>query len=167
MNKNKRKMAEGWIDKASNQLQVAREHLKSSVRYSEAIEAAQECIELSVKSVLLLLNIEYAPQHGWEESKKQFAGIAEQINTRNIQEKLKAEYSYIRLPRLILLVNFWAHFYQLAKYGFTAGHLSPPCDLFDRKEAELAIAHAAECYQAALQFRYLSEEKLASIASQS
>ena len=46
MNKNKRKMIEAWVDKASNQLQVAKGHLKSSFRYSEAIEASQECIEL-------------------------------------------------------------------------------------------------------------------------
>lgn len=169
MNKNKRKMIEGWIDKASNQLQVAKDHLKSSFRYSEAIEASQECIELSVKAVLLLLNIKYAPSHGWEESKKQFADIAKQIIDGNIQEKLVAHYLHhsIRLPRLILLVNFWSLLYLPAKYGFTAEYLSPARDLFDKKEAELAIKHAEECYRAASELRYLSEEKLASIVSRS
>lgn len=168
MNKNKRKMVEGWIDKASNQLQAARGHLKSPFHYSEAIEASQECIELSVKSILLFLNIKYAPSHGWEESKKQFADIAKQIISRNIQEKLEAQYLHhsIRLPRLILLVNFWSLLYLSAKYGFTAEYLSSARDLFDKKEAELAVEHADECYRAVSQLRYLSEDKLASIVLQ-
>jgi HEPN domain-containing protein len=43
-----RKTIEGWIDKASNHLQTAREHAKSGYRFSEAVQAAQECIELSL-----------------------------------------------------------------------------------------------------------------------
>ena len=167
MNKNKRKIVEGWIDKASKHLQVARDHLGAFSHYSEAIEACQECIELSVKSLLLLLNIEYAPSHGWEESKKQFADLAKQIVNRNIQERLGAEgFGYsIRLPRLILLVNFWSLLYQSAKYGFTAAYLSSARDLFDKNEAELAAKHADECYRAASELRYLSDEKLAAIIS--
>jgi HEPN domain-containing protein len=53
-----RKTIEGWIDKAYNHLQTARDHANSH-RCSEAVEAAQECIELSVKSVLALLGVEY------------------------------------------------------------------------------------------------------------
>jgi HEPN domain-containing protein len=64
MNKTKRKTIEGRIDKASNQLLAAKEHLKS-LRYSEAIEAAQECVEFSVKSILSLLDIKYPPSHEW------------------------------------------------------------------------------------------------------
>ena len=43
-----RKTIEDWIDKASNHLQTAREHAKSGYRFSEAVQAAQECIELSL-----------------------------------------------------------------------------------------------------------------------
>lgn len=50
MNNTQRKTIEGWIEKASNQLQAAKEHLNSSYRCSEAIQAAQQSIELSVKS---------------------------------------------------------------------------------------------------------------------
>ena len=78
MNKTKRKTIEGWIDKASNQLQAAREHLKF-LRYSETIEAAQECIELSVKSILSLLDIRYSRSHEWAPNKKEFDDIAQQI----------------------------------------------------------------------------------------
>jgi HEPN domain-containing protein len=89
MNKNKRKMIEGWINKASNQLQVAREHSKSSYRCSEVIEAAQECIELSVKAVLAILNVKFPPSHEWKPDKKEFAAIAGQIQERQLLHKLE------------------------------------------------------------------------------
>src|SRR6266852_4184588 len=106
----KRRIVEGWIDKAGNQLQVAKEHLKSYYRYSEAVQASQECVELSVKAVLSLLDVEYAPNHGWD--KTQFSKIAEQIHARQVNEKLRAKHlGHIRLPRLLLLTNFWSQFY--------------------------------------------------------
>ena len=35
-------VAEGWFEKAGNQLQTAREHSKSYSRYSESVQASQE-----------------------------------------------------------------------------------------------------------------------------
>lgn len=164
MDKSKRRMIEGWIDKASNQLQVAKEHLKSYTRFSESIEASQECIELSVKSILSLLDIDYPPSHGW--SREQFSSIAKQIQERQLLDKLAAQnLSHIRLPRLLFLANFWAQFYLPAKYGFEAGYLAPAQDLFAKEEADLAARHAEECYRAASELRYLSEDKLAAIVS--
>jgi HEPN domain-containing protein len=87
MTNNKRRLIEGWIDKASNQLQAAEQHSKSYIQYSEAIQA-QECIELSVKSVLSLFDITFSPSHGWERDKKQFASIAEQIQNKQLIDKL-------------------------------------------------------------------------------
>ena len=92
MAKTKRKMVEGWIEKASNQLQAAKEHSKSSYRYSEAIEAAQECIELSVKSILSLLGVNFPPSHGWEQDKKQFADIAAQIQGKQLILKFRVNW---------------------------------------------------------------------------
>jgi len=166
VDKNKRRMIEGWIDKASNQLHTAKEHLKSYSRYSESIEASQECIELSVKSILSMLDIKYQRSHGWNE--EQFSTIAKQIQERQLLDRLKAQnlgYA-IRLPRLLFLANFWAQFYLPAKYGFEAGYLASARDLFVKEEAELAAQHAEECYWAALQLKFLSEEKLAAIVSQ-
>jgi HEPN domain-containing protein len=161
MTKTKRKMIEGWIDKASNQLQAAKEHSKYSYRYSEAIEAAQECIELSVKSILSLLGVKFPPSHGWEQDKKQFAEIAAQIQEKQLIERLATQYlnHFVSLPRLLFLVNFWAQFYVTAKYGFEAGHLASAQDLFKKEEADLAAQHAQECYQAASYLRYLDEGK--------
>lgn len=166
MDKSKRQTIEGWIDKAGHQLQTAREHLKSYYRHSESIEASQECVELSVKSILTLLDIEYPLSHGW--NKEQFSSIATQIQKRQILDRLAAQnlgYA-IRLPRLLLLTNFWAQFYLPAKYGFEAGYLAPAQDLFVKEEASFAVQHAEECYQAALQLRFLGEDKLAALVSQ-
>lgn len=148
---------EGWIDKASNQLQTAKDHLKSQYRYSESIEASQECVELSVKSILSLLNIEYPFSHDWDN--KQLSKIAEQIKKKQILEKMKAQYFPSYLPRLLFLMNFWAQFYLTAKYGFQNEYLASAQDLFKKQEAELAIKHAEECYQAASTLRYLDQEK--------
>jgi len=166
MSKIKRKTIEGWIDKAWNQLQAAKEHLKL-YKYSEAIEAAQECIELSVKSVLSLLDIKYSPKHGWTPESKDFAEIARQIQDRQLLDKLTEQHlAYtIRLPRLLFLMNFWAQFYITAKYGFEIEYLASPRDLFEKGEAELAVQHAEECYTAAQQLKYLDESKWAALIS--
>jgi HEPN domain-containing protein len=165
MNTNKRKMTEGWIDKASNQLQAAKQHLKSFTQYSEVIEAAQECVELSVKSILSLLNIKYTRSHDWLPNKKEFDNIAEQIQNRRLLDKLaKLNLDHtIRLPRLLFLMNFWAQFYITAKYGFEAEYLSSARDLFNKEEAELAVKHAGECLRAASELRYLNKDKIAAL----
>ncbi len=163
MNKRRRRMIEGSVDKARKHLQVARDHLKSRTNYSESIEASQECIELSVKSVLSFLEIDYPPSHHW--SGKEFASIARQIQERQILDKLSKHnlYHSARLPRLLLMANLWGHFYLPAKYGFEEAYLAPAKNLFDEGEAELAVKHASECHQAASELRYLPDEKLASI----
>jgi HEPN domain-containing protein len=166
MNKTKRKTIEGWIDKASNQLNAAREHAKSVGRYSEAIQTAQQCVELSVKSILSLLDVHYSRSHEWAPDKKEFAAIAEQIQQHGLLEKLvdhHLQYT-LRLPRLLFLLNFWAQFYITAKYGFEAEHLASAQDLFEREEAERAVQHAEECLRAATSLRYLDGEMLAALA---
>ena len=165
MHNNKRRLIEGWIDKASNQLRAAKEHLKSPLQYSESIEASQECVELSIKSILLLLDIKFSQSHGWAQDKKHFADIARQIQERQLLDRLTDQYldHIIRLPRLLFLMNFWAQFYITAKYGFEAEHLASAQDLFNKEEANLAVRHAGECYRAASDLRYLSEDKLAAV----
>lgn len=166
MNMTKRKTIEGWIDKAFNQLNVAKEQVKSGGGYSEAIQAAQQCVELCVKSILSLLDIHYSRSHEWAPDKKEFAAIAEQILQRGLLERLANQYleDTIRLPRLLFLLNFWAQFYITAKYGFEAEHLAPAQALFEREEAGLAIRHGEECFGAATSLRFLDEEKLATLA---
>lgn len=69
-------------------------------------------------------------------------------------------FSASSLPRLLFLINFWSQFYKAAKYGLEAGYLAPANDLFKKKEeADLAVQHAQECYQAAAYLRYFGERK--------
>jgi HEPN domain-containing protein len=162
MSRSKRKTIEGWIEKAGHQLQAAKDHSQSYYHSSEAIEAAQECIELSIKSALFLLGIEYKFKHAW--SWEDFVDIAKQIQQKQLLDRLEEQNVYycLRLPRLLLLANLWGHFYLPAKYGF-AEYLASAQDLFEKQEAELAVLHAGECYQAALELRNLGEDKLAAI----
>ena len=161
MNKQKRNLIEGWLQKAFNQLHTAREHLKYACRPSETIQASQECVELSVKAILSMLNIQYSKKHGWEVNKEEFEKIAKQISDANILEKLSNQnLPHIRLPRLIMLMNFWSQLYLPSKYGYSANDLAPAKDLFDVKEAKLAVEHAEECYNSASFLIHLSEDKL-------
>lgn len=163
MNEHLDRVAIGWFEKARNQKDSAKAHLNSRVRWSETVEAAQESIELSIKSMLSFLRIEFARSHAWNH--ESLIRIAEQINESGLLGKMRSQGLYWspRLPRLLLINNLWAQFYLPAKYGFEQGALAPAQELFDQKEAELAVEHAEECCRAASEIRYLDEEKLASL----
>jgi len=165
MDKSKRRLLEGWLDKASTHLQTAKGHLKSCVYYSEAVQACQECVELSVKAILTFLDIELPKTHGWD--KERLGKIAEQVQKRRLLDKLTEHHLHIQLPRLLFLANFWDQFYLQAKYDMEAGCLASAQDLFGRDEADLAIKHADECYNAAMQIRFVPEERLEAIVQRS
>src|SRR5262249_29857780 len=132
METSKRRRVEALVDKAWNHLQTARDRLKARGLHSEAVEAAQECVQLSVKAILAFRDIDYTKTHGWD--KERLGKIAKQIQERSLLDKL-AQHVYIQLPRLIFLANFWDQFYLLAKYGMEAGDLAAARDLFAREEA--------------------------------
>src|SRR5262245_33749579 len=114
------------MDKASNHLQIARQHMESRVRWSEAVQAAQESIEHSIKSILALLQIDFPLTHGWNNDA--LTRIADQIQERQLLLKLREQgnlYWVSHLPRLLFLVNFWEPCYLPAKYGLEAGKLAP------------------------------------------
>jgi hypothetical protein len=118
-------------------------------------------VELSVKALLTILEIDFPQSHGWNE--KQLRQIAEQIGKRQLLARFKEQSMPIRLPRLLVLVNLWEQFYIQAKYGIEAGNLAPAQDLFERSDAELAISHAQESLNHATELRFAPEEKLAAI----
>jgi HEPN domain len=51
------------LKRASNQLNAAKEHVKTASQHSEVIQAAQQCVALSVKSILSLLGVHYCRSH--------------------------------------------------------------------------------------------------------
>ena len=161
MDANARKTIEGWISKARYHQETARDHL-SSYHYSEAVEASQECVELSVKAVLSLLQIRFDYTHAWRG--KKLESIAQQIKERRLLARLREHnLAHIRLPRLLFLADFWAQFYLTAKYGLEAGYLASAQDLYDKDQADLAVKHARECLNVARWVTDLSGEKLATL----
>jgi len=158
MDKNKRRTVEGWISKASNHLDAAKEHLKPPFRASDSIQASQVCVELSVKAILTFLGITYPPSHGW--GRKELAEIAKKIEERDLIKRLEMQRRYLRLPRLLFLANFWSQFYLEAKYGLEAGYLAPAQELFEMEDAALGVSHAETCLQAAWAVQSIPEDQL-------
>jgi len=163
----KKRTIEGWIDQASSQLQSAKEYLKSTYRCVDAIQSSQQCIELSVKAVLTMMQVTYPKAHQWAADKEPFAAIAKQIKQRELLTKLEAQYlnHSIPLPRILLLMSFWGQLYLVSKYGFEVEFLASAKQLFKPEEAKLAVQHADECYQAANTLRYLDKDRLKAIIS--
>lgn len=129
-------MAESFLRRAYNKLDEARDHL-SKFNYPESISASQECIELSIKSIFLLLQKQYPKTH--EFSDDEFAKLLERI-PKGVEWR--------NFPRLFLISKFWSSFYTVAKYGYEKFAVGPE-KLFKDDEAKLAIKHADDCYYAA------------------
>jgi len=140
IDKKSMKMAESFMDRASNKLLEAREHLKRGT-WSESISSSQECIELSIKAIFLLLKREYPKKHGFTE--KEF---------EEILENLSLQFERSELPKLYLYLKFWSHFYQVAKYGLEELGVGAN-RLFEKEEAELALKHAERCISSAWRIR--------------
>ena len=138
MDKRSRNMAEGFLDRARNKLDEAKEQLKKGwSHYAESISASQECIELSIKASFLVLQDKYPKKH--EFTQKEF---------EEILPRAPADLAHYNFPRLYLLHQFWSRFYTVAKYGYEKLGV-PAKDLFRKEEAELAVHHAEEWYYAA------------------
>ncbi len=62
------------------------------------------CIELSVKSVFTLLNIDYPLSHSVAFDREAFMKVVSQIQERRLMDKLKSQAldQTIRLPRFLL-----------------------------------------------------------------
>jgi HEPN domain-containing protein len=133
-------MAESYLKKAWNKLKEAKTHLENW-NYPESISVSQECIELSVKSIFLLLQEKYPKKHEFKEEE------FEQILSK-IPEKLK----YLDFPKVYLYSKFWSNFHTVAKYGLE--EIGVGADkLFEKEEAELALKHAKRCESTASQLK--------------
>lgn len=129
-------MAESFLKRARNKLDEARLELKNW-HHAESISASQECIELSMKAIFLLLIESYPRRHEFKD--EDFEPLLDKI-----PEDMK---KYHNFPRLYLLHKLWSDFYGVSKYGYEKFGLGPE-KLFQKEEAELAIKHAEECKRA-------------------
>jgi HEPN domain-containing protein len=128
-------MAESFLSRASHKIDEAEEHLKW-MRYPESISSSQECIELSIKAMFLLLTADYPKRHIFKD--EEFEALF---------EKVPKELSYLEFPRLFLCSKFWSSLYEVAKYGDERLGVGPE-KLFGKEEAELALTHAKKCWSA-------------------
>jgi len=129
--------ARSFLSRVSNKLNEAKEHLKS-YHYSESISASQECIELSIKAIFLLLKGEYPKRHEFYE--KEF---------KKILKKIPEELKYLDFPKIYLYSLLWENFHTISKYGFEK--LGVGADkLFEKEEADLALKHAEKCKNASV-----------------
>lgn len=129
-------IAEDFINRAWVKIEEARRQIKT-IQYDTCISASQECIELSVKGIFLLLIGDYRQQHEIKE---------EEFN--KILSSTPEGITHINFARIWLLNKFWATFYTIAKYGSKQLKASA-ARLFQKEEAELALRHADEVYGAA------------------
>jgi len=133
-------MAESFLKRARSKLDEAKGYLES-YHYPESISASQECIELSIKAIFMLLQEKYPKKH--EFSEEEFEAILKKIS-----DKLK----YLDFHKLYLYSKFWLSFYTVAKYGLEKIGVGPE-KLFEKEEAGLALKHADKCYYGASQLR--------------
>lgn len=134
-------LAEDYINRAWVKLEEARRQMQA-LHYDTCISASQECIELSVKGILLVLVGDYRPQH--EVSDKEF---------KEILSSTPDEISHVDFARIWMLNKFWASFYTIAKYGNKQLEVSA-ARLFHKEDAELALKHADDVYSAASSVKY-------------
>lgn len=125
-------MADSFARRASHKEEEAQANLKMS-NIPESISASQECIELSIKAIFLLLTDKYPKKHEFEED--------EYVH---LLKKVPKQIQFLNFGRLFILSKFWSNFYTVAKYGNEKFGIGPE-KLFNKEEAELALKHAKEC----------------------
>lgn len=128
--------ARSFLSRVSNKFNEAKDHFKS-YHYSESISASQECIELSLKAVFLLLGEKYTKRHWFKENE-----------FKKILKKIPDELKYLDFPKLYLYSKFWESSRPIAKYGFESLGIGAD-KLFGKEEAGLALKHAEKCKNAA------------------
>ena len=162
MARDKYRLVEAWLGTALLNLRTAKERAGSE-NWVESIQLSYECIDLSAKSALVLLDVEYPQDHRWTYSG--MSGIAKQVRQGGLLARLDA--SQVDIPRLLLLANFWGQFYLPVKYGYDSYFLAPPQDLFGKAEAKLARQHALEAYGTATNLAALSDRRMESLLAKS
>lgn len=131
-------LADSWLKRAKNKLDDGKQSLEKW-QYSEAISSFQECIELSLKAVSLLLLDKYSKDHKFDE--KEF---------REVLNEIPYALENLEFHKLYLYSRFWSNFYTTAKYGLE--NLGKGAEkLFGKEESELAQKHADKCYFASKQ----------------
>ena len=131
------KAAEGMIDEASQCLLRA-EALAKGCDYSGAVEAAQHCIELSMKSLYRLVGLK-PPRTHWERRAKNEFG--EEDPLEKVAERLDGIEDYLKvwLGKTSWIGRMWAWAHNTSLYGCLD---LPASKLFAQKDATTATDYA-------------------------
>ena len=126
------------IDGASQCLMRA-EGLAERCDYSGAVEAAQHCIELSMKSLYRLVGLK-PPKTHWGQVKKDFG---EEDPLEKVAERLEGieEHQIVWLGKTSWIGRMWAWAHNTSLYGCLN---LPASRLFEQKDANVAIDYARE-----------------------
>ncbi len=125
-------MAESFLTRAGHELEDARTH-HSNLHYAESITSSEQCIELSLKAVFLLLEEEYPKRHYFTDDEAE-----------KLLQRVPKELEYYDFPRLFLFSKLWSTFHTVAKYGDEKLGIGAE-KLFKKEEADLALHHADKC----------------------
>ena len=123
------RVGEALLKRALEKSKETEDYLDKNL-FWEAVAAAQECLEYSVKALMWLLGVIPRREH-----KPREQDFAEVLN--NAPDELKD----VGLHKLYLYSKLWSSVYTIAKYG-SEGLGYGPHELFEKEDAKLAIKHA-------------------------
>jgi len=134
---------------AYKQLQESREKA-GAWQWAEAVKAAQLCVELSVKGMLKLFDIEYPPEHD----------VSDRLVFVPKKVKGLPDYLVESIARTRVCSKTWAPVHALAVYG---GLDISPSRLFKETDAKAAIecaSDASSCLTTLLNLARLGQLKI-------
>ena len=134
-----KELARYYLEEAEDRLVSARRAFKAG-RYGTSIFYAQECVEFSVKGAMETLSIKYPPIHD----------VSDLVLKLEKDERLPAWFRG-NAPRVAEMVSRLADRRIVARYGDQLRKI-PPSMLFDRREAERAIADAEQVHELSCRF---------------
>jgi len=126
------KVARSYLRQAKARLEDAKEALPET-NCPYAVRLSQECVELSLKSVLKAVGIEYPKIHD-------VSDVLTEVRER-FPEWFRAEVDFLRASSKILVKKR-----ELSLYGGEEAFLSPD-EVIDRNDAEDAIVRAEKTFK--------------------
>ncbi len=128
------KYARELYEQAKNYLDTAKEKARSPFKAAEAMYAAQTCVELTLKAVLMKLRGEYPREHdvGGELFKLR--------DDPRISDHIRG-----KIPRARFISRQLHMWREPSLYGYDEEKVSPK-EIFNEKDAEFAIRYADEVY---------------------
>lgn len=130
-------LAKDYLDRAKNRLLDAPNALHRRA-YPEVVRYSQECVELSLKSILRVLGIEYPRIHD--------VGDVIELHSEKFPDWLKKEIPKIRRISTELALKRGPSLYGLERIG------KPSTQIFDETDARDAYESAKCIYSLCLKF---------------